>query len=256
MPQVDAVAAFAEPARNRVGERASEGACRVRDRRQQQCGRHGEHEEAAAVDALVVVVHGDERVDHGGERDDAHRVEPAPGPRAVPGRHRRRLPGEGEQHADEQRSGARIGAVEDPRGVRTRPVQRPHQGRRADRAERDQGRQGGAAEQPHADQEERRPEQVELLLDRQRPQVAQQRRPAELGEIALVAEDETPVRDVEDRREGIAAQTDELSALERRADRQADREQREQGRQQSPRAPGPETAQGDPAAVLELGDQQ
>ena len=98
--------------------------------------------------------------------------------------------------------------------------------------------------------------QVELLLDGERPEVAEQPRPAELGEVALVREHEAPVGHVEDRCERVVAQADELAPLDRGADEQADRQQQEQRGQQPARAPGPEAQQRDAPALVELGDQQ
>jgi len=86
--------------------------------------------------------------------------------------------------------------------------------------------------------------------------VAQQRRAPELGEVALVLEDEAPVRDVEDRRQRVAVQLDARAAIDRGRDQQADAEQQEQRRQQAPRAPGPEAPERDAAVLRELGDQQ
>jgi len=105
------------------------------------------------------------------------------------------IPEEGERDPDQEGSRPSVGAVED--AVRIRRVeQERHQQARRDRSGDHPDQQATMAEAGHAGREGERPEQVELLLDRQRPEVAEQRRARELLEVGLVAEDQVPVGDV------------------------------------------------------------
>ena len=83
-----------------------------------------------------------------------------------------RVPDHRQRHADQQADRAGVGAVEDPVGARLRgskrtiirSVERKTAGENAEQ-------EPLAPEERHPGGEEQRPEQVELLLDRERPQV-------------------------------------------------------------------------------------
>ena len=103
--------------------------------------------------------------------------------------------------------------------------------------------------------EDERPDEVELLLDRQAPQVAQQRRIG--GVVGHVAEDLAPVAEVEQRPRQVASH---VASRRRRADDQRDggdhQQHHEEGRQQPAGPPQPELSEVDPAVALALLDQQ
>ena len=103
---------------------------------------------------------------------------------------------------------------------------------------------------------DRRPEQVELLLHRQRPQVQEHRRAAELVEVGLVGEDEVPVGDVPERRQGGPAQPRHLAVVEDDHVGQDHGHHHEERREQAAGAADPEPHQVDRAGGAPLGEQQ
>ena len=148
-----------------------------------------------------------------------------------------------------------LGPVVDARkGAPLRVEQRRHQHRGAD-SESDGDRHADPTPtappilQQH--QEHQRPDEVELLLDRQRPRVLQRRGRGELGEIGLVGENQVPVVHVEQGGDGVAPEArkvdeavgaraaEESVADEVQRKRQHDEEQRRQ------QAPGPAPPEGD-----------
>ena len=134
-----------------------------------------------------------------------------------------------ERSAHEDRGGARVrpvvraclvGGVEEPRH---------EDGRRHRADERDDEHRAGRPASPprHEPDEDERPHQVELLLDRQRPRVLQRRRGLEQRPVVLVGEGGPPVRGVPDGGQRVAADLLELDrarehdAVERDAHEQA-----------------------------------
>ena len=120
-------------------------------------------------------------------------------------RARRRQEGDGRTgHEVEQ---ARVGPVVDARGIHAGVEQRRHQHRGA-HSESDGDRHADPTPaappvlQQH--QEHQRPDEVELLLDRQRPRVLERRGRGELGEIGLVGENQVPVVHIEQGGDGVA----------------------------------------------------
>ncbi len=202
----------------------------------------------------------EQRGDHAHGADDADDVEQSPSRgesgevtgACRPHRQRQRAAGEDVLHPG-------VGAVVDARGVRAglRPEQE-HQGRghpdEHDQAPRDVPL---AAQPRQQDEEQRREDQVVLLLDGQGPHVAEGRGGAELGEVGLPGEDEAPVRHVEQAREGVA-----LARLGHRgAEEEAGGDRRQgdggdQRRQQAFGAPDVELDQVDRAPPVVLGEQQ
>ena len=112
-----------------------------------------------------------------------------------------------------------------------------------------------APHRQHQHQDER-PEEVELLLDRERPHVLQQRRTARVLEVREVAEDEEPVLDVEQRGDDLAPQlVEHVGEEEDRVQRDHEEHGEERG-QEPARAPVPEPLQADAVGLLEVGQQQ
>jgi hypothetical protein len=74
-------------------------------------------------------------------------------------------------------------------------------------------------------------------------------------EVALVLEDEAPVRDVEDRGESVTAQVD-LALAGGERDREARPDHHEQSRKEPPCPSRPERPESDPTRGIELGEQQ
>ena len=86
-----------------------------------------------------------------------------------------------------------------------------------------------APERHEEHHEEQRPEQVELLLHRQRPQVAQRRGPPAASKYDASWKDQVPVLDVGDRGEHLRPEAVELLVQESTEQRD-DAEQEEQRR--------------------------
>jgi hypothetical protein len=165
----------------------------------------GDQQEAAVgVDGAAAVAeeehHGHQPAERRGAEPPGHRSGPRGVPPLVP-------EDEGQHHADDEALAPRVGAVVGPREVDVAQRQVAHPPGRGE-----QGHQQHREHQPAPQAGERRqaeeeqgPHQVELLLDRQRPRVAQ-RRHVEAREVRLRGEDEPPVGHVEERGQPIAAQ--------------------------------------------------
>ena len=132
---------------------------------------------------------------------------------------------------------------------------RHHQRRRHGDEEVTTVAQPGAADR-HRGNEDQRPHEIPLLLDGQRPEMAQQRRVGR-GEIRCPAQDLAPVADVENRPRQVPLQCRLLfwRAEQRSPDRHRD-EHREHGRQQSPSPAQPELFETDPLLLLALVEQE
>ncbi len=105
--------------------------------------------------------------------------------------------------------------------------------------------------------EDQREDDVELLLDGERPEMAQQRRPAQRLEVGLVLEDEVPVGHIGETGERIAAQRGDFGRQEDDGVQKRAGDEREERRKQSARAPAPEGEHVDAArAAAALGKQQ
>ena len=74
-------------------------------------------------------------------------------------------------------------------------------------------------EQAQQAEQQERPDQVELLLDRQRPQVLEHGRPLDEREVRLLGDDQVPVRDVGQRRPDLAGELGGVLAVEQQHDR-------------------------------------
>jgi hypothetical protein len=165
----------------------------------------------------------------------------------------------GQGAADQQRLGPRIGtevvAVDvvgaEQEGTRERRGERAHAGD-------DQQRAAGAGreerEEGHHDQ---RPQQVELLLDPERPGVLQRRRGRRLGEVVGAAVDHAPVGHVSEGAERVPAQQPDFDRGEQPAEHDHDGDEHGQQSGQQPAGPaGPEGAEPDAPATDALDQEQ
>ena len=167
-----------------------------------------------------------------------------------------------EQRARHELVGPGVGAV--VRAVRIAVAQRQCPQRRG---ERDQGDDRGhddvpparfeAAGAPREGTQRQRPDEVELLFDRERPEL-EHRVARDVGaEIAGRVVDEVPVRDVQERR---LERADRVGHLQRRRDRDVDERRHDQGHerggQQSPEPPRIEACQPDPAGSEQVPQEQ
>ncbi len=139
------------------------------------------------------------------------------------------------------RSSARragVGAVVHPRRVAPRRVEHLRQHVRRDRAETHGQRQrlAPAAAERHQHDHDDGPQEVELLLHRQRPHVAQRRGAHEVVEVRLPRRDQVPVLDVEDRRQHVAPELRQPLAHEQRPH---DDDDGDHGHERREQAPGP-----------------
>ncbi len=100
-----------------------------------------------------------------------------------------------------------------------------------------------------------RPDQVELLFDGERPQVAQ-RHERLVGGVALTDEDLVPVAAVEDAPEEVATGAALGLTVEQRHVHRHRAHHHHHRRQQAPSAAHPELAEGDPTVTFVLADQQ
>ena len=167
-----------------------------------------------------------------------------PAGQAAPRRGQRaRAPDDGQRRAEEQAGGARVGAVVDAGDIGEGLVQDGHQHRRPGDPRHDGREQQRPPAQRHQPHEQQRPDDVELLLDRQRPEVQQRRGTPHLLEVGGVAQDEGPVAHVGHGRHGVAADRGDLRRQEDREVRQHGRDEQEERGQQPSRPPQPEAAQ-------------
>ena len=142
-----------------------------------------DHEEATAVQTGLELAGVEEQSTSSATSDDDAHARRARAARPCPycSREPPRCPHERERGTDQQRRRAGVGAVVDARRIGVRHVEHRHQhASTATAAAEDRQQQAvplGAPELEPA-REEQRPQEVELLLDRERPQVLEQRGPA------------------------------------------------------------------------------
>ena len=132
----------------------------------------------------------------------------------------------------------------------------PGEDDRGDRPGEHAEQQPAAAEELHPGGEDERPEEVELLLHRERPEVGEELGPPELFEVRGVGEDEVPVGEVEERGEGVAADLVDLVRVGDRRDDHRHRDQHADRGQQAAGAAQPEAAELDVAGAAELAQEQ
>ena len=207
VPEVRAVAHHPERAQRRNGQQPSNEALGPRNRTRDQHERRELGEpEATSVEQKIATVDRRPGPAERREREDAGRVEKARGRATLHGRAR----GDArERGAGEDRGRARVGAEVDahrPLGVEERDHREHRQKCETDRRRK----QRSHAEAPEHENDDQRPDDVELLLDREAPGVLERRRRQEELPVALVREDRAPVRDVSERRERVGSDAGEL----------------------------------------------
>ena len=109
--------------------------------------------------------------------------------------------------------------------------------------------------EPHEQQYDPRPDQVELFLHREGPQVVERRRRGEPRVVGGVLADVPPVAHVEHRRDDVTAEPGDEGPGDHVHPDGDDRQHHEQRGQQPPRPPQPEVAELDPPARRPLPDQ-
>ena len=154
--------------------------------------------------------------------------------------------------------GARVGAVVDARRVGVRVVEHRHLDRRRRDTDEDREQELAAVPTPHreTDADDERPQQVELLLHRQRPHVLEQRRTADVLEIREMVEDQVPVLHVRERGDHLTAElVDRVGEEQQRVQRHRG-QHREQRGEQAAGAAEPESAEIDVAVLAPVGEEQ
>ena len=176
MPEVEAVAAQPEPEQRRAADDAAEARRRVGEGGEQQRGGDRDPGVAAVPERQVVVVDVGEAEDQVAERDHPERVEDRADQRAerFVGAELHRAPDQRQGDAREQADGVGVGAVVDARGVVAGVEEDPGEDDRADRPGEHPEQQPAAAEELHPGGEDERPEEVELLLHRERPEMGEE----------------------------------------------------------------------------------
>ncbi len=258
MPEVEAVAAQPEPEQRRPADDVAEARRRVGEGGEQERGGDRDPGVAAVPERQVVVVDVDEAEDQVAERDHPERVEDRADQRAegFVGADLHRAPDQRQGDAREQADGVGVGAVVDAGGVVAGVEEDPGEDDRADRPGEHAEQQPAAAEELHPGGEDERPEEVELLLHRERPEVGEEARPPELFEVRGVGEDEVPVGEVEERGEGVAAGLVDLVRVGDRRDDHRHRDQHADRGEEAAGAADPEAGELDLAGAAELAQEQ
>ena len=209
MPQVEAVRAGAEVAQGGTAQAHADPRCGMRRGRDKHRHEQGQQQEPAAVQEGGVEGGTAEDEQHEQQRRRTGAVDDHARPRHQVGPHPARDPQRRQDGAGQQPHGVGVGSEVDPRRIVGGRVavddrQHEHQSGRQQRPDpRDPAHPGCSAHPPGQDQQPR-PDEVELLLDRQRPQVLEHRRAAGRLEVALVGQDVDPVGDVGQRRGQVA----------------------------------------------------
>ena len=166
-------------------------------------------------------------------------------------------PHHGQGGPDEESRGTGLGAVVHDRGVVAAVVQRRHRHRRKHGGAEDAHQQGqrAALEQPQQPEEDQRPHQVELLFDRQRPQMDERRRPPDVTEIRHFGEGQIPVGEVEAATEELALELADQARVEEEPPGRHHSEHQVQGGEKSAGPAHPEALQIDRVGVAVLAEQ-
>ena len=257
VPQVDGIGALADPAEWFDPEDAAQLGPGMDGDGDDQRGQEGEQDHPPRVQESLVLVGLPEQGEDPEQRDGADQVEyPAGvggdrGELSAAGQHH------GQRRSDEEGEDPGVGPVVDPGGIATGRVEDGHLDGRGGSQPQGQQHPGPLHVDPaEPDQQDQRPDQVELLLDGQRPEVPERRRRTELGEVGDVLEDEPPVAGVEDPGQDIAAHGGELVPVEQGGPPDGHEHHHEEGRQQTSGPADPEVLQPDPLVTSVLGHQK
>ena len=255
MPQVDAVAAGADPPRGRQLEHGPQPAGPLDDDEHEGGGRDRGQQDAAAEGERGVLTAQRHQPEQGDQRDggDLPAVLGPPG-RGGPGAVRGGVD-EGERGAEHQAHDVGVGAVVDAGGAVGVEAQGHQRGGDHGQAERRGGAHLGAPGERQQSQHGQRPEQVELLLDGERPQVHQELRRGG-REVVGAGADLEPVRGERERPEHLPLDADEQVALAEPGEQHGCRDAHQQRGQQPSCAARPEAGQVDAAAGDALAHQQ
>ena len=267
MVEVEAVGDLADVAQRPDREHPAHDAVGELDHRgDHERGQPGDEQEAATVEERAHAVDGVERPEQPAEPGDprhrerlAARLVLGGGARAV-GLVALALgaaPPGGQGRSDHDLLDAHVGAVVHP-GRRSPGVEQ-HEAvdGRADGQDDGHHEEAVGPTAPEDEEAQRRPDEVELLLDGQRPGVQQGRGRAEEDEVVLVGDDEAPVGDVGHGGEGVAADGGPGAGVGHHQGVERHHEQRHRQRRQQ--ASGPAAVEGQEADGLgagELGHQQ
>ena len=269
MPEVDAVGADAEPAhRGRPQEVRADVRVRVDDRHDRRHRRQPDQREPSPVEERLELAEVEEEPDQAPQGDDGEHVQkergrPSPAPPEpspvsqpeplMPGLGRTillpRRPQEGERRSAQQPRSPRVRAKVDPRRVHARRVHERHRHRRGRRPHKSNRQHAPASEargpEAQPDGKDNGPDQVELLLHRQRPKMLQHRRPSHRLEVGFLAEDQEPVRHVPDGGYHVGPQPRHLPWQEHHGEGKGHHKQHVERGQEPPGASEPEILQVD-----------
>ena len=248
------------PTRRRVDSSRATGCPRIEDDagHQRRGGQRREQQQAVPELAGGAV---------GGRRDTGQRREPAdrqqqwqrPACRGLRRPHAERgggppSPGwcqqRGQGRTDEQFLGARIGAEVDP--SRAGHAGQDIRGQRGQRHSRERKRQQAPPSDRAARDQQKRPDEVKLLLHRERPGVLQRRRRPALREVVRALQRPAPVARPQRCRDRVPAQRSDRIRNEQRARRDHRDDHDERRGQQPPGTACPEPAEVDPSRDYQL----
>ena len=172
MPQVDAVRAPADVAKNSRAERRSQERSRVSHRGDQRCGEEGEGEKTPAIQPRCELTDEEIEADDGGEGCHANPGDDELGSAWNLGAQSPGPPHGGQRCADQQTHAVRVGTEVRAAGIGVDRVaiadrQDRHPHRRRDRQHQGESTNEGTSSRPHQQEGEHRPDQVELLFDGQ-----------------------------------------------------------------------------------------
>ncbi len=256
VPEVDRVGAHAEPAQRPPGEQARELGRRMRGHSDDRGGEHRQQQHPAPVEEGLVLVGLPEHDEHPEQCQPPDAVEEQPSARHHPLLQAPARPDHRERRPDEQGEGPRVRPVVDPGRISSRDVEDRHLHRRCEREDEGEPEEAAPAQVAQPQPEQQRPDEVELFLHRERPEVPERRGWPEASEVGDVVEDEPPVAHVQARRQHVTTERGQLAAIEDRHPRRDDHQHHRERRQEPPRAVDPEGSQAEPPRALVAREQQ
>ena len=246
MPQVDPVGAAPHPYEGPGLQHPPQGRGRAELAGDHRQGAEADQDQSPAVGGRGPL--GENREAHGDDERPHPQQSQGGGPpgEQAGGRAPTQLPGEGQGDAQQQPEGVGVRAVVDAGGVLARDVETGHQRRGGDGPGQGQeDARGGAAGQGHDPEEQQRPDQVELLLHGQGPEVHEQHGGG-VVEVGAARGQFQPVGGEGQRAEDLPVQVHPQIRAAQQGRRAAHGDDHEQRRQQAPGPPDPEAAQVDP----------